>query len=319
MDIITIAGFLGSGKTSTIIELAKHLKANGLTKIAVVENEISPNGVDNLILSKHGLEVRELYAGCICCQLRNDLTETLVNLQKDYNPELIIIEPTGIATPEQVRDAVSGLGKAVNSHKVAVLVDAVRCKKPRFMVLPFITQSIAIADIVALNKCDQISSEQTTKIIEQFKELNPSAPIIPMSVTNNLNIDLLFNLLQQDFNQHRPSTQAPVKFGKEAACSLVKEISFEDKIAPELLVQIYRQLVKELATELKNLGCQEIGHIKVLCEDEGNYLKLSLTDFDEPITIQGHLESTKAIKLTVNIIVYGVTTEAVDQLLKKFV
>ncbi len=68
MKLIVVAGFLGSGKTSLLLEIARHLVDDGRT-VAVIENEIGEVGIDGRLIAEQGLVVRELFGGCICCTL----------------------------------------------------------------------------------------------------------------------------------------------------------------------------------------------------------------------------------------------------------
>ena len=110
MDLLIIAGFLGAGKTSLLLELVGGLAAGGTRKIAIIENEIGAVGVDDQVLAAEGLPVREIYSGCICCSLRGDLVTTLLELERQEKPDLVILEPSGAAGVRQVQSALVGYG-----------------------------------------------------------------------------------------------------------------------------------------------------------------------------------------------------------------
>ena len=76
MRLVLVAGFLGSGKTTLLEHIARQLTAAG-RKIAIIENEAGEIGIDGNYLRQNGLEVQELYGGCICCTLSVDLVVTL--------------------------------------------------------------------------------------------------------------------------------------------------------------------------------------------------------------------------------------------------
>ena len=76
MKLLCIAGFLGSGKTTVLLELARTMTQSGL-QLAIVENEIGDVGVDGGYVREAGLPVQELFGGCICCTLQTGLVETL--------------------------------------------------------------------------------------------------------------------------------------------------------------------------------------------------------------------------------------------------
>jgi G3E family GTPase len=77
MKILLLGGFLGSGKTSILLQLAKHIIAKegktGSTTVMIIENEIGDVGVDDKLLTSQGLAVKELFSGCACCTSTGDL------------------------------------------------------------------------------------------------------------------------------------------------------------------------------------------------------------------------------------------------------
>ena len=107
MQILIISGFLGSGKTSILMPFVKRLSAKG-KKVAIIENEIGEIGVDDLYLKENGLYVKEIYHGCVCCGLRTNLIRSLIELERDYNPDVIVVEPTGVADPYLTLTSLSG-------------------------------------------------------------------------------------------------------------------------------------------------------------------------------------------------------------------
>ena len=80
MKIMIIGGFLGSGKTTTLLNVGKHLSEEG-HKIAIIVNEIGEVGVDGVTLSKSGIVTKELTSGCTCCTLKFDMERTIEALQ----------------------------------------------------------------------------------------------------------------------------------------------------------------------------------------------------------------------------------------------
>ena len=73
MNIVVIAGFLGSGKTSLLLALARcAIESNGC-RVAIIENEIGKIGVDGQMIQSEGFAVRELFSGCVCCTLRAEI------------------------------------------------------------------------------------------------------------------------------------------------------------------------------------------------------------------------------------------------------
>jgi G3E family GTPase len=117
VNVLCIAGFLGSGKTTVLLEVARVMAEDGL-KLAVVENEIGEVGIDGSYVRDQGLPVQELFGGCICCTLQAGLAETLLAVESDHDPDWVIIEPTGLAAPGARRSA-GACGHALLRRAVA--------------------------------------------------------------------------------------------------------------------------------------------------------------------------------------------------------
>jgi G3E family GTPase len=113
MDILVISGFLGSGKTTLLLAVAKGLVASG-RKVAIIENEIGKVGVDGETIAAEGLAVKELFSGCICCSLRINLVNTLLELERTTEPDIVIIEPSGVAGPDLLLAALVGYGGVID-------------------------------------------------------------------------------------------------------------------------------------------------------------------------------------------------------------
>ena len=93
-EIYIISGFLGAGKTTLIQKLLKEAFAH--EKVALIENDFGEIIVDAALLKSSGVEIREISAGCICCSLSGDFVSALKDLLKRYQPDKIIIEPSGV-------------------------------------------------------------------------------------------------------------------------------------------------------------------------------------------------------------------------------
>ena len=108
MRLIVVAGLLGVGKTSVILRMLDPMIAKGL-KVVVIETDFGAMGVDSEILEKNGMKVRDLKGGCICCTLQSGLVDSLRVLQIEYDPDYVIVEPSGIADPEFVVRSVTDI------------------------------------------------------------------------------------------------------------------------------------------------------------------------------------------------------------------
>ena len=93
-NIYLISGFLGAGKTTLIKTMVRSVFRD--KKIVVIENDFGEAGIDTGILRECNLTVTSLNAGCICCTLTGDFEKALERIRKDYAPEIILVEPSGV-------------------------------------------------------------------------------------------------------------------------------------------------------------------------------------------------------------------------------
>ncbi|MBF7097419.1 GTP-binding protein [Alkalibacter mobilis] len=109
MKILILGGFLGSGKTSILMQLAKYIVGDDLhhlSKVVIVENEIGEISVDDKMISSGGYEVANIFSGCVCCTMSGELILGLHKIINDLDPEIIIMEATGVAYPHNIRETI---------------------------------------------------------------------------------------------------------------------------------------------------------------------------------------------------------------------
>ena len=93
-DIYIISGFLGAGKTTLIDRLLR--ERFDPRETVVIENDFGEVSLDTSLIRSGGFAVKELNAGCICCSLTGDFEKALERIQKDYAPDAIVVEPSGV-------------------------------------------------------------------------------------------------------------------------------------------------------------------------------------------------------------------------------
>ena len=189
MRLIVVAGLLGVGKTSVILRMLDPMIAKGL-KVVVIENDFGAMGVDSEILEKNGMKVRDLKGGCICCTLQSGLVDSLRVLQIEYNPDYVIVEPSGIADPEFVVRSVTDIsGIDLEGVFTAAVVDCERFLKVRRMFERPLRNQLKIANLALLNKVDTVTPEDADVIEGDLKDLGYSGPAIRVNGDTGEGID----------------------------------------------------------------------------------------------------------------------------------
>jgi G3E family GTPase len=185
MRLVQVAGWLGSGKTTLIIALAKGLSRKGI-KVAVLVNEIGAIPVDGRVIQDYGLTVKDIGGGCICCQMAGSMMKTLKLLREGPDPDIVILEPTGIAVPHAVKEMVLSAASSteITLGPTIVLFDTTRAAKllGYETLQRVITTQLQDADIIALSKSDAITGESFATAGESVRAINPRAQIIRLSV-----------------------------------------------------------------------------------------------------------------------------------------
>jgi len=179
--VLILSGFLGSGKTTLLVRLVNHLRAKHGEdyRIAIVENEIGSVSVDTGIIGDAGYSVTEILAGCVCCTLIGQLVPALAKLREELDPNLIILEATGVATPDTMRRNIEKY--AEYPVRVATLVDASRWQKIILALRMLLEAQVEPADVLCVTKTDLVDEATIAEVETQVREFNATAPFVHMS------------------------------------------------------------------------------------------------------------------------------------------
>lgn len=182
MQVIVVGGFLGSGKTTTIINMGKYLADKG-KRVAIIVNEIGEVGIDGDVINRFGFDSKEITNGCICCTLKVSMKTTVTLLAKEYNPDILLVEPTGIAFPHVIKEDIElmNLGESVTVAPLVTLIDGSRFKHLMKEAKNFSMRQIIDAEILGINKTDIIKPIQLPILEASVQQLNPKAKVVPVS------------------------------------------------------------------------------------------------------------------------------------------
>lgn len=186
MKIIIFAGFLGAGKTSMILSLAaflinKERLAFPSANLVIIENEIGETGIDDKVLKSDGYQVRELFAGCICCTLTADLTVMLNDISEKIRPEWVIIECTGLAYPGNIVDSLKKYGSGIESTTTITVVDAERWEELSEVCPILVEKQVIEGEVLLINKTDLVNEKELLHVESHIKELNSNAKVLKLS------------------------------------------------------------------------------------------------------------------------------------------
>jgi G3E family GTPase len=199
MKVTQIAGFLGCGKTTFILKLARALAEDGERKVALIVNEIGEIPVDGKIIEESGMRMKDIGGGCICCEVAVSFGKTLVSLYREFKPDHVIVEPTGVAIPHQVKSAAKmGMRDAKVSVGVAiVLFDATRPAEllDMDMLGRLVVNQVQDADILAISKVDAVDDAVREDVAKRVREHNDKAEMLYLSSFTGEGVDALKEII----------------------------------------------------------------------------------------------------------------------------
>lgn len=171
------SGFLGAGKTTLIKKLISDAYKG--EKLVLIENEFGEIGIDGGFLKDSGIEINQMNSGCICCSLVGDFSKALTQVVEEFNPDRILIEPSGVGKLSDVIKAVKGVQNdnlVLNSF--TTVVDANKCKMYMKNFGEFFNDQIENAGCIILSHTESISDEKLENCVSLLKEHNDNAVIV---------------------------------------------------------------------------------------------------------------------------------------------
>ena len=178
VKINIISGFLGAGKTTLIKKLLTAVKGE---KIILLENEYGDVGVDGAFMKDSGIIVDELNSGCICCTLVGDFQKAVDELIAKYNPDRLIIEPSGVG---KLSEIVAAVEKCKANHPemeiagCATVVDAGKARMHMKNFGEFFLDQVKTADTVIFSRTQMLSADRVEKSRGLIEEAHPGVRIV---------------------------------------------------------------------------------------------------------------------------------------------
>lgn len=177
-----ISGFLGAGKTTFIKKLLEEAIAG--EQVVLIENEFGEIGIDGGFLKNSGIEIREMNSGCICCSLVGDFGKSLEEVLTRYQPDRVIIEPSGVGKLSDVMNAVRDVAKnlEVRLNSAVTIVDACKCKMYMKNFGEFFNNQVENAGTIVLSRTDVADAKKVQADVELLRAHNSSASIVTTPV-----------------------------------------------------------------------------------------------------------------------------------------
>jgi len=196
LRIVLISGFLGSGKTTTLVQMADYLSHRAVlngnesdeekVQVAIIENEIGTIDLDVKQLNGKGYAIQEMLSGCICCSLRDNLAFTITGLMETANPEWLLIEATGLASAREVIEGIESTVSGFSSILSLVIVDASRLSYLLGRTESMVRRQLEQVDTLILNKVDLVSQDEKSEALGFLSEVCPDAKVFELSAENGI-------------------------------------------------------------------------------------------------------------------------------------
>jgi G3E family GTPase len=185
IPVTVLTGFLGAGKTTLLNRILKEPHGQ---KIAVIENEFGPEGIDNdLLVADTDEQIVEMNNGCICCTVRGDLVRILGELRNkrdrgEVKFDRVMIETTGMANPGPVAQTFFMDDQVSASYLLDAIITVVDAKHGHATLdaQPEAQNQVGFADRILMSKTDLVASDEIESLRERLVRMNPRAPIQPV-------------------------------------------------------------------------------------------------------------------------------------------
>jgi Ni2+-binding GTPase involved in maturation of urease and hydrogenase len=287
ITFMTLGGFLGAGKTTTLIAAAKHLQSTG-RRVAVITNDQGTELVDTQLAQSGIDEVGEVTGGCFCCRF-DDLLAVAQNLVDNHHIDTLLAEAVGSCTDLQatvVRPLRAYYGDRFTAGPLVTVVEPDRLRHLRTS-LPLedsesdisylFAKQLQEADVIALNKTDLLDDAASAATLADLKVRHPAATVLGYSAKSGTG---LAELVRQWLGPSAPDRNVEIDYDRyaraEAALAWLNETLTIGAVAGFDANVWARTLLASLSGATREHGWV-VGHAKVSLESPLGLAKMSLT------------------------------------------
>ena len=174
-----VSGFLGAGKTTLIKKMVK--EAYQGEKLVLIENEFGEISIDGGFLKDAGIQISEMSSGCICCSLVGDFGKALREVKEQFQPDRILIEPSGVGKLSDVIVAVENTVADIPDMRLNSFVTVADASKVKVYMKnfgEFYNNQIEAAGTIILSRTQKLTQEKLEAAVALLREKNPTAAIL---------------------------------------------------------------------------------------------------------------------------------------------
>lgn len=222
IPVVILSGFLGSGKTTLLLRLMRDAAGRGL-RPGVLMNELGKQDIDGRLLEAElpDSRVEKLFDGCICCDKKSEIAGCLLRLL-DQRPDVILIELTGVANPEEIAESLTDplLLRCAHLRHIVTVLDAEHALDYNSIfstdrqLVDTLRRQMEAADVILINKVDLVTPATLEKIKKAVRKSNPDANLV-QTCYSEINTGILLDGLQPI--AHADSGSPRVRFLVHAA------------------------------------------------------------------------------------------------------
>lgn len=285
MKMYLIGGFLGSGKTTAIVNASRQLTM-GKKKVAVITNDQGDQQVDSALIKSLGFHGKEVTHGCFCCNY-DQLAAHIQELTEDFHPDIIFAESVGSCT-----DLVATIAKPLAIFRpdldvvISVFADATLVSSLLEGTSLFIQESVRYifkkqleeADLLVINKSDLVSTAKKTRLTEMMTMEYPGKKIL---FQNSLEEDGISQWLEMMDQFMRPLRRISLTLDYDRYAEGEAKLAWLDKNISIRSMQGEAAMIASKIIRAIHKGIQEnhlmIGHLKFFIETEKWQTKISFT------------------------------------------
>lgn len=219
------SGFLGAGKTMLIKKLLCE-NAYG-KKTVIIENEFGEVGIDGEILKETNINIKEINSGCICCQVSGNFGDAVIEVLKKYEPDNIIIEPSGVAKLSEILKILDGIKfqHVIEVRNIFTLIDIQNYDMYLNNFKEFYENQIKNANKIVISRTQYCDEKSISKTVDSLKRINNKAEVI-WKPWDKLKYKDFFKITNSE-NGKKPMNIGKVLAGRNKNFALKKEISHD--------------------------------------------------------------------------------------------